>query len=40
MKNITDKFLLAGDMFMLKMDLRQPGFTFCAFKPFIAKTKT
>ena len=28
------KFLLAGDKFMPKMHLRQPGFTYAAFGPF------
>ena len=30
MNKIVNKFLLAGDKFMLKMHLMQPGFTYCA----------
>ena len=38
MNETVNKFLLAGDKFMPDMHLRQPGFTYSAFKPFI-KTK-
>ena len=34
MNDIIDKFLLAGDKFMLEMHLRQPGFTYSACGPF------
>ena len=34
MSEIVNKFLLAGDKFMPKMHLKQPGFTYCAFGPF------
>ena len=34
MKEIVDKFLLAGDKFMPEMNLRQPGFTYSACGPF------
>ena len=34
MKEIVKKFLLAGDKFMPKMHLRQPGFTYSACGPF------
>ena len=30
MNNIVNKFLLAGDRFMLEMHLRQQGFTYSA----------
>ena len=30
MNEIVNKFLLAGDRFMLEMHLRQPGFTYSA----------
>ena len=30
MVETVNKFLLAGDKFMLEMHLRQPEFTFCA----------
>ena len=39
MNEIINKFLLAGDKFMLEMDLRQHGFTYSAFGPFTKKTK-
>ena len=38
MNEIVNKFLLAGDKFMLEMHLRQPGFTYSACGPF-AKSK-
>ena len=38
MNEIVDKFLLAGDKFMLEMNLKQPGFTSSACEPF-TKTK-
>ena len=38
MNEIIKKFLLAGDKFMSKMHLRQPGFTYNACGP-ITKTK-
>ena len=34
MNDIVNKFLLAGDNFMLKMHLKQPGFTYSACEPF------
>ena len=34
MNNIINKFLLAGDTFMLEMHLRQPQFTYSACGPF------
>ena len=34
MNNIIDKFLLAGDKFMLEMHLRQPQFVYSACGPF------
>ena len=30
----NNKFLLAGDKFMPKMHLKQPGFTYSAYGPF------
>ena len=33
MNQIVNKFLLAGDKFMLEMYLRQPGFTYSACGP-------
>ena len=37
-KEIVNKFLLAGDRFMSEMHLKQPGFTYSACGPF-TKTK-
>ena len=34
MNEIINKFLLTGDKFMLKMHLKQPGFTQSACGPF------
>ena len=34
MNEIVNKFLLAGDIFMAEMQLRQPGFAYSAFVPF------
>ena len=34
MNAIVNKVLLAGDKFMSEMYLRQPGFTYSAFRPF------
>ena len=34
MNEIVNKFLLAGDKFMLEMHFRQPGFTFSTCGPF------
>ena len=34
MNQIINKFLLAGDNFMPKMHLKQPGFTYSACGPF------
>ena len=34
MNEIVNKFLLAGDKFMPKIHLRQPGFTYSACGPF------
>ena len=35
MNKIVNKFLLAGDNFMLEMHLKQSGFTYSACDPFI-----
>ena len=34
MNKIANKFLLAGDKFILELHLRQPGFTYSACGPF------
>ena len=34
MNEIVNKFLLAGDKFMLQIHLKQPGFTYSACRPF------
>ena len=34
MKEIVNKFLLAGDKFMPEMHLKQPEFTYSACRPF------
>ena len=34
MNEIVNKFLLAGDKFMLEMHLKQPGFTYSVCGPF------
>ena len=34
MNEIVNKFLLAGDIFMPEMHLKQPGFTYSACGPF------
>ena len=34
MNEIVNKFLLAGDKFMPKMHLKQPGFTYSVCGPF------
>ena len=34
MNEIVNTFLLAGDIFMLEMHLKQPGFTYSACGPF------
>ena len=34
MNDIVNKFLLAGDKFMLEMHFLQPGFTYSACGPF------
>ena len=34
MNDIINKFVLAGDKFIPKMHLRQPGFTYGACRPF------
>ena len=34
MNEIVNKFLSAGDKFLLEMNLRQPGFTYGAWEPF------
>ena len=39
MNEIVNKFLLAGDKFMSKMYLRQPGITYSAFGPFTKKQR-
>ena len=35
MNKIVNTFLLLGDKFMPEMHLKQPGFTYSAFGPFI-----
>ena len=37
MNEIANKYFFAGDQFMSKMHLRQPGFTYCACGPFTKK---
>ena len=37
MNEIVNKFLLAGDTFMLEMHLKQPGFNYSACVPFTKK---
>ena len=39
MNEIVNKFLLAGDKFMLEKHLTQPGFTFSACGPFTKQRK-
>ena len=39
MNKIVNKFLLAGDKFMSKLHLRQPGFTYSACGPFTKHCK-
>ena len=39
MNEIVNKFLLAGDKFMPKMRLKQPGSTYSACGPFIENKK-
>ena len=39
MNEIVNTFLLAGDKFMPKMHLRQPGFTYSACGPFTKNNK-
>ena len=39
MKDIINKFLLAGDKFMPEMHLRQPQFTYSACGPFTKNTE-
>ena len=39
MNNITNKFLLTGDKFMLEMHLRQPQCTYSACGPFTKNKK-
>ena len=34
MNEVVNKFLLAGDTFMLEMHLKQPGLTYSACGPF------
>ena len=34
MNELVNKFLLAGDIFMPEMQLKQPGLSFCACGPF------
>ena len=34
MNEMVHKFLLAGDKFMPGVHLKQPGFTYCACRPF------
>ena len=35
MNDIVNRFLLVGDKFMPEMHLKQPGFTYSAFGPFV-----
>ena len=35
MNEIVNKFILVGDKSMPEMHLRQPGFTYSAYGPFI-----
>ena len=35
MNGIVNKFLLAADKFMFKMDIRQPRFTYSACRPLL-----
>ena len=39
MNDIVNKFLSAGDKFIPKLNLRQPGFTFSACGNFAKKKK-
>ena len=39
MNKISNKFLLVGNIFMLEMHLREPGFTYSACGPFTKKRK-
>ena len=39
MNETINKFLLAGDKFMLEMHLKQPGFTYIACGPFTKNKK-
>ena len=39
MNDVINKFLLAGDKFMLEMYLKQPGFTYSASGPFTKNKK-
>ena len=39
MNEIVNKFLLAGQKFMIEMHLRQPGFTYSAYGLFTKKNK-
>ena len=39
MNEIVNKFLLAGDIFMPEMHLKQPGFTYSACGSFIKNKK-
>ena len=37
MNEIVNKFLMAGDIFMPEMHLKEPGFTYSACGPFTKK---
>ena len=39
MNEMVNKLLLSGDIFMPKMHLRQPGFTYSVCGPFSKKEK-
>ena len=39
MNEIVNKFSLAGDKFMPKMHLKQPGCTYSAYGPFTKKQR-
>ena len=39
MNEIINKFLSPGDKFMPEMHLKQPGFTYSAYGPFVNKKR-
>ena len=40
MNEIVNNFLLSWDKFMTEMHLKQPGFTYSAFRPFTKNKDT